>query len=138
MTYYATRSCDAVTTILSYFMNTNGGPHADAMASQVGGMKASDSTSLGNYCTAGGPGDIYPPNYYTGDVGLPGVKYLALYISDRLARRGGEVQPFFPCGHPSSTIVLGSENVDRFTLETFPMSAHLLDVAAGEPRREDS
>jgi hypothetical protein len=67
---YATASCDAATYLLSYFMNTAGGPGpvVDGMASQTSGMEAQDPTALGN----AGDGN-------TGDVGVPGVKYLAAY-----------------------------------------------------------
>ena len=66
---YATRSCDAATTILTYFLHTSGGPNRDRMASQTAGMEASDATSLGNFT----------PDGDTGDVGVPGVKYLSGY-----------------------------------------------------------
>jgi hypothetical protein len=66
---FATRSCDAVTTILSYFMNTFGGHSGDLMASQTSGMTASTPLELGPY-VAGGD---------TGDVAVPGLKYLSWY-----------------------------------------------------------
>ena len=66
---YQTRSCDAATTILTYFMNTLGGPLGDGMASETSGMEAQDPTALGSFTKGGN----------TGDVGIPGVKYLANY-----------------------------------------------------------
>jgi hypothetical protein len=66
---FATRSCDAVTTILSYFMDTFGGYKGDLMASQTSGMTASRSLELGPYVPGGD----------TGDVQVPGVKYLSWY-----------------------------------------------------------
>jgi hypothetical protein len=66
---HQTRSCDAATTILTYFMNTFGGPHRDGMASETAGMEASDPFTLGNFT----------PHGTTGDVGVAGVKYLSTY-----------------------------------------------------------
>jgi hypothetical protein len=66
---YQTRSCDAVTTILTSFMNTLGGSLGDGMASETSGMEAQDPTALGSFSKGGN----------TGDVGVPGVKYLANY-----------------------------------------------------------
>jgi hypothetical protein len=65
--YIATRSCDAVTTVLSYFMDTFGGYKGDLMASQTSGMEASNPLELG------------PVDRVTGDVGTPGVKFLSWY-----------------------------------------------------------
>jgi hypothetical protein len=65
---FATRSCDAVTEILVYFMHTSGGPKGDLMASQTSGMTATP-LELGRYVLDGD----------SGDVGVPGVKYLSGY-----------------------------------------------------------
>ncbi len=66
---YATQSCDAATFLLTTFMNTLGGPYQDGMASQTSGMTASSPIALGPYTNGGD----------TGDVGIPGLKYLANY-----------------------------------------------------------
>ena len=65
---FAIASCDAATTIMYYLMKTNGGTNNDGMASLTAGMEAQDATQLGSSTTAD-----------TGDVGVPGVKYLAAY-----------------------------------------------------------
>ncbi len=67
----ATRSCDAATTILSYFLGTFGGHRRDLMASQTSGMTAGEALGLGpvSPTTKGA----------TGDVGVAGVRYLSWY-----------------------------------------------------------
>jgi FG-GAP-like repeat len=66
---YATRSCDAASYLLTHFMNTAGGPGMNGIASQTSGMEAQSAAALG------------PPGNSTGDVGLPGIKFLAQYSS---------------------------------------------------------
>jgi hypothetical protein len=57
-------SCAAITTILSYFQATGGGPNGDGMATQTSGLNASS-----------------PTLFASADVGLPGVNYLARLTS---------------------------------------------------------
>ncbi len=64
---YATRSCDAAATILSYFLQTGGGPYGDAIAGQTSGFDASNPTILG-------PSG---PEGKGGDIGLPGLQQIA-------------------------------------------------------------
>jgi FG-GAP-like repeat len=93
---YVTLSCDASTYLLSYFMGTAGGPGpmVDGMASQTGGMEAQDPTALGIV----GDGD-------TGDVGVPGVKYLAAYS--------------LSAGSPQQQVIGGAQFDHQFSAPAF-------------------